>query len=79
MTVKATDNHVQCQLRRGDTITHSWIPQKYAKKGKYLKLKGEDGVWVDGWLVEETWGIRPSSEVLAHEDDHKHQREASDI
>lgn len=30
-----------CQ--KGDTYQVSWIPEKYAKVGKYVKLKDDDG------------------------------------
>lgn len=78
--INVKGNHVQCKLRRvnGD-IDHSWIPQKFAKKGKFLKLKNENGEWENGWEVIETWGVKASADVLARTDDYKHQREASDV
>ena len=46
----------QCTLRRqhakGWIVTTSFIPQQYAKLGQMLKLKDDDGFWVDGWIVE---------------------------
>jgi hypothetical protein len=35
----------QCCLERKGTRTTSWIPEEFAKVGKVLKLKEEDG-WV---------------------------------
>lgn len=33
-------------------IDTSWIPQKFAKQGKQLKIKNSHGIWEDGWTVE---------------------------
>ena len=69
----------QCKLRRGNSFTTTWIPEKYAKKGKYLKLKNDD-VWVDGWLVTEVGENRkPEELVKERSQDYKQQRKASDI
>lgn len=47
----------QCELRRRsfngvsyDTYL-SWVPEKYAVAGEVLKIRSEDGAWVDGWVV----------------------------
>jgi hypothetical protein len=59
----------------GKRATISWIPERYAKKGKYLKLKGEDG-----WKVVSVSNLRmPEDLVKERSQDYKHQREASDI
>jgi hypothetical protein len=63
----------------GSLRTTSFIPERFARKGKYLKLKGIDGRWVDGWRVESV-GVRMlSSEASERSQDYKHQRNASDI
>ena len=54
----------QCSLRRGNTHTVSWLPEKFAEQGKYLKLKGKDGEWVDGWLVESVGSSRVEDSML---------------
>ena len=41
----------QCRLKRDNTETVSWIPEKYAKVGSILKLKNNNGDWVDDWAV----------------------------
>lgn len=64
----------QCVLAHGDKVQTSWIPEPYAKAGKYLKLRGEDG-----WCVVYVGMRLPRAAVLDLEQDHKHQREASDI
>jgi len=66
--------YCQCKLRKGDITTTTWIPEKYAIKGKYIKLLDDNG-----WEVLEV-GIPMGEEyVVGHERDFKKQREASDI
>ena len=52
-----TDNkktlYTQCGMRRKNVIRTSWIPQKFAKVGRVVKLKDSDE-WSDGWVVEWT-------------------------
>ncbi len=65
----------QCKLRRRDKTTVSWLPTKFAVKGKILKLKG-----IDGWVVESVGNlIQPSDIILERSQDYKHQRKVSDI
>ena len=52
----------------------SWIPQKFAKKGKVLKLYE-----VDGWKVVEVWDSMEEKEVVERSRDYRNQRKASDI
>jgi hypothetical protein len=51
----------QCVLRKsymaGYHVTTSWIPEKFAIKGTYVKLKGDDG-----WLIESVGDRRISAE-----------------
>tara|TARA_Y100000310_G_C20289413_1_gene626492 strand:- start:220 stop:459 length:240 start_codon:yes stop_codon:yes gene_type:complete len=30
----------------------SFIPKKFAQLGRVLKLKSDDGVWTNGWVVK---------------------------
>jgi len=75
----ADEYHVQCELGNGDSRMVSWIPEKYAKKNKQLKLREENGQWEDGWVVINTYGKRLSTYCSLHERDYTRQREASDI
>ena len=45
----------QCKLKRGNTETVCWIPEKYAIIGKVVKLKGLDEEWEEGWVVEQSY------------------------
>ena len=47
-------NYCQCVLTRGPESQVTWIPDKFAKLGKTLKLKEEHG-WEDGWTVSTIW------------------------
>lgn len=58
--------HRQCELRQGNVIQVSWIPEKFAKKGKKVRLKDEDGIWE----VTAVWARKGSKQV--HEDSHHH-------
>lgn len=42
----------QCKLTRENQFQVSWIPEKYAKKDKIIKLKDGNGNWENGWKVE---------------------------
>jgi hypothetical protein len=41
----------QCGLKNGDRYLNTWLPEKFAVKGKFVKLKQADGSWWDGWEV----------------------------
>lgn len=32
-----------------------FIPSKYAILGNVIKIKDDDGIWIDGWMVKETF------------------------
>lgn len=67
-------NHCQCKLKKGNKFQVSWIPEKYTKLGKFLKLKEDNG-----WEVIEIFAKKNSKEVDKRSRDYKYQRKASDI
>jgi hypothetical protein len=70
----------QCELKRENQHLVSWIPKEYAIKGKYLKLKSQDGEWEDGWEVEYVGEKDMPENVLDFQSqDYKRTRKASDI
>jgi len=69
----------QCLLQKDNTTTTRWIPEKFAKEGKWIKLKNDDKEWEDGWLVKEVWSRMAEDLVLDASQDYKHQRKSSDI
>lgn len=75
----------QCRLvRKHDDqaidVLVSWIPDKFAKKGKLLKLKQNDGRWEQGWVVDHVYSqCMLYDEVKERSQDYKHHRKHSDI
>lgn len=70
--------YVQCILKKDTKLQTSWIPERYAVVGKYLKLL-ENEVWENGWQVISR-GIKVSKNSLdILSQDHKRTRTASDI
>ena len=55
-------NYKQCQLIKNNSICVTWLPEKFAKSGKIIKLKNEDG-----WKVQAVWGIDSEENVKARE------------
>ena len=77
------ERYNQCRLQRplhrGFDETISWIPDKFAIKGKVLRLT-EDGKDSDGWVVEEVYEHSISKETAAKLSRvWKQTRKASDI
>ena len=61
----------QCNLEKpipgpGGGTRHqvSWIPEEFAKKGKFLRLK-EGDVWEDGWKVTGVGARKLSTDTKA--------------
>lgn len=66
--------HIQCLLRKNSRLQTAWIPEKYARVGKFLTLKESPG-----WEVIKKYSKMKSTEVKERSQDFKHQRKASDI
>ena len=56
----------------------AWIPSKFAKVGKILKLRTGDK-WVDGWRVDHVGASLTEEQTKQAKKDFKIQRIASDI
>jgi len=69
----------QCFLVLGDKKTVSWIPEKFAKIGKYLKLKNSEGSWINGWLIKSVNGRMTEDEMRTASRSHKGHRSRTDI
>lgn len=71
----------QCTLVKsfnGGKITQvTWIPTKFAIAGRTVKLKNDQNVWVDGWLVESVGEKTPENLVPDAYDDIKAHRRAT--
>ena len=79
----AKDFFRQCrlELRSPGKVSSqvSWLPEKYAVKGKYLELKNEEGEWVNGWQVMDIYARFEASKVRERSQDYKRTRKASDV
>lgn len=69
----------QCELRRvSGHLEVAWIPEEFARKGKYLRIKrGEK--WENGWEVVAVYDRASAEQVEKNERLYLVQREASDI
>ena len=72
------DFHRQCQVRQGDKLQTTWLPEEFAIKGRVLSLKESEN-WTGPWTVTQVFGREDSSEVNIRSRDHKKQRSASDL
>lgn len=70
--------HRQCILKKGTTITVSWIPEEFAEKGKEVDLKNE-GVWEKGWVVSEVGTRLPTHFVIDRSQDYSKFKTRTDI
>jgi len=73
---------LESDLKTGESfwLTMTWVPSKFAIKGKYLEVKNpESGEMENGWEVIEVGSKVDFAKVEAAERDHKKQRAASDI
>ena len=67
-----TKIYQQCLLRKGKITRVSWLPVKYAKKNKYLKLRNSydrgclrlDSEWEDGWQVLDVYDTKITEDKL---------------
>jgi len=55
-----------CLLRKGVTQQMTWIPEPFAKVGKYLRI-GES----DGWLVDAVYSAKPEEYIFKHRADYR--------
>lgn len=83
MVLVSEKYYVQCELHKMIDEDRcktdvAWIPEKYAKIGKVIKLK-IDGVWEDGWKVVFLGAKSPAKEVEDKSRDYLKQRESSDV
>lgn len=71
VTVSKETYFRQCLLRRpsGDGFTEqtSFIPEPYCSIGRVLKLRDDDGEYVDGWVVVAAGEKTAAHVVLANE------------
>ena len=72
------NEYKQCKLSLNTTSgvrkTTSWLPLKFAKKGRMLRLKNsETNIWTDGWKVTKVYALRlKEDEVKSQADAYMH-------
>ena len=82
--------YCQCRLAKqtdkGELVRFTWIPQEYAKAGKFIKTRkqNESGLveldkWDNGWQVTHVWETEAEDKVKARERAYLHWREMTDI
>lgn len=81
---KSAETYTQCHLEKAvlggkRLLETAFIPTRYAKLGKFLKLKQEDGIWNNGWKVTFVGQTLSADIVESNERDYLRTREASDI
>jgi len=81
-TITKTKNEFyrQCKLEKSKEITTSWIPEKFAKKGRIIKIReNKQSPWNNGWTITSvgTRMNRESIDIL--ENTHTKTRGVSDI
>jgi hypothetical protein len=74
--------YCQCRLHKktktGVIIDTAWIPEKYARVEKHIRVKIDDE-WDPDWYVVCVWGKKEEKELAASERDYLKQREVSDV
>lgn len=68
----------QCSLQKKNEHQVSWLPEQFAKLGKWLKLR-ENGIWEDGWQVILVGGRQSRQERIERGNDHKILSTGSDM
>ena len=68
----------QCTLVRGKVKKVSWIPEKFAILGSFVKLK-ENNEWTNGWEVTLVGNRLEDSIVNTRSQEYKKHRNTTDI
>lgn len=72
--------YVQCELQKGNKIDTSWIEERFAVIGKFVRMKKLDtDEWDEGWVVMKTYGSVSEEQAKHMRDLYKHHRKATDI
>ena len=57
--------YTQCTLRKDNRYQTSWLPSKFAKVARVLKLRRPDGTWENGWIVVAAYGTTTGEKLEA--------------
>jgi len=73
--MKRNELYRQCRLvkkiREGESIQTSYIPAEFAKEGRIVKLREDDGAWDDGWVIRVVGGSLTEEHLAALERAHR--------
>jgi hypothetical protein len=73
--MKRNELYRQCRLvkkvRDGEAIQTSYLPAEFAREGRIVKLREEDGGWDDGWVIRVVGGSLTEDQLAALERAHR--------
>lgn len=80
--MKSTYRQCTLEKKHGDSVATqvAWIPTKFVHPRQVVKIKGDNGVWDDGWLISNVGSHQisdPQADLLSRE--YKYHRKNSDI
>lgn len=69
--MKRNELYRQCRLvkriRGGEKLLMSYIPDEFARVGRVVKLKDDDGGWDDGWVIGLVGNARTEEQLVDDE------------
>ena len=70
----------QCRLVKripdGECVQMSWLPSEFAREGRILKLRDDEGNWDDGWVVRDVGNTATEADLtLSDQMSHRFRRE----
>ena len=75
VAIKRNELYRQCRLvkkiRGGETIQTSYIPAEFAREGRVVKLREDNGGWDDGWVIRVVGGSLTEDQLAALELAHR--------
>jgi hypothetical protein len=73
--MKRNELYRQCRLvkkiRGGEAIQASYLPAEFAREGRIVKFREEDGGWDDGWVIRVVGGSLTEDQLAALERAHR--------
>ena len=73
--MKRNELYRQCRLvkkiREGEQIQTSYLPAEFAREGRIVKLRDDEGGWDDGWVIRVVGGSLTEDQLAALERAHR--------
>ena len=74
VAVKRNELYRQCRLvkkiRGGESIQTSYLPAEFAREGRIVKIREDDGSWDDGWVIRLVGGSLTEEQLAVLERAH---------